>query len=201
MYRKCTSHLGFSLAYRKSVALADISTAVDNVFVQTPKGYVLSNNSVMVYDNVYGGLGLTEALWWHLEEYAQQLLRGASRERKGWNTRYLSPDNAHRLSEWLDQENDEPGATLDDSGTEDWWRIIRPGSQVSLYQQDRDGVGEGTLVKPMWQDGVRYVVETPGGGRVTATDEQLTPPEAKFDWQVWQPSTGQEQELHTERDF
>ena len=35
------------LAYRRSVALADISTAVDNVFVQTPQGYLLSNNSVL----------------------------------------------------------------------------------------------------------------------------------------------------------
>ena len=51
------------LAYRRSVALADISTAVDNVFVQTPKGYLLSTDSVLVYDNVHGGLGLTEALW------------------------------------------------------------------------------------------------------------------------------------------
>ena len=47
------------LAYRRSVALADIRTAVDNVFVQTSKGYLLSNNSVLVYDNVCGGLGLT----------------------------------------------------------------------------------------------------------------------------------------------
>ena len=47
------------LAHRRSVALADISTAVDNVFVQTSKGYLLSNNSVLVYDNVCGGLGLT----------------------------------------------------------------------------------------------------------------------------------------------
>ena len=72
------------LAYRRSVALADISTAVDNVFVQTGKGYLLSNNSVLVYDNVYGGLGLTEALWWNLEEYATQLLQGAHRERRRW---------------------------------------------------------------------------------------------------------------------
>ena len=70
------------LAYRRSVALADISTAVDNVFVQTPKGYLLSTDSVLVYDNVYGGLGLTEALWWNLEEYAEQLLRGAATERR-----------------------------------------------------------------------------------------------------------------------
>ena len=46
----------------RSVALPDISTAVDNVFMETPKRYLLSTNSVLVYDKVYGGRGLTEAL-------------------------------------------------------------------------------------------------------------------------------------------
>ena len=50
------------LAYRRSVALPDISTAVDNVFMETPKRYLLSTNSVLVYDKIYGGRGLTEAL-------------------------------------------------------------------------------------------------------------------------------------------
>ena len=85
------------LAYRKSVAWADIGTAVDNVFVQTPRGYLLSNNSVLVYDNVYGGLGLTEALWWNLEEYAEQLLRGATSERGRWARVGIYPENASRL--------------------------------------------------------------------------------------------------------
>ena len=189
------------LAYRKSVSLADISTEVDNVFIQTSQGYVLSNNSVLVYDNVYGGLGLTEALWWYLEEYAQQLLRGASRERRGWNRVHLSPDNALHFVRWLDQENDEPGSVVEDPGPVDWWRVIRPGSRVCLYQRDRDDVGEGTLVKPVWQDGVRYIVDTPGDGEVLSTDEQLRPAGAAFDWQIWQPSTGRDQELQTERDF
>ena len=189
------------LAYRKSVALADISTAVDNVFVQTPRGYVLSNNSVLVYDNVYGGLGLTEALWSNLEEYAEQLFRGATRERKGWTGMSILSENIRRLGEWLDQVNDDPGSTLGDPGPDDWWRIIRLGSQVLIYQRDRDDMVGGTLVEPVWQDGVRYVVNTSGGDRVLATDDQLTSHGASFDWQVWQPSTGRDQELQTERNF
>ena len=114
------------LVYRKSVAWADIGTAVDNVFVQTPKGYLLSNNSVLVYDNVYGGLGLTEALWWNLKEYAEQLLRGASRERGRWARVAIFPENATRLVKWLDEVNDEPEPSPEDPGPDDWWRIIRP---------------------------------------------------------------------------
>ena len=189
------------LAYRRSVALADISTAVDNVFVQTPKGYLLSTNSVLVYDNVYGGVGLTEALWWNLEEYAEQLLKGAATERRRWTRISILPENASRLVRWLHEENDTPEASPDDPGPDSWWRIIRPGSEVRLYQRGRDDVGEGTLVGPVWQDGIRYWVDTPGDGRVLATDEQLTPQGSSLDWQMWNPSTGRDQELQTERDF
>ncbi len=189
------------LAYRRSIAPADISTAVDNVFVQTSKGYLLSTDSVLVYDNVYGGLGLTEALWWNLEEYAQQLLRGADRERRGWGRVVIFPENARRLLQWLHEDNDEPEGSADDIGPDEWWRIIRPGSQVRLYHRERDGLAEGTLVEAAWQDGIRYWVEIRGHGRVLASDEQLLPQGSAFDWQVWQPSTGQEQELQTESDF
>ena len=153
------------LAYRRSVDLADISTAVDNVFVQTPQGYLLSTDSVLVYDNVHGGLGLTEALWWNLEEHAEQLLRGAATERRRWARISILPENARQLVGWLNEENDEPEPSPDDPGPDSWWRIIRPGSQVRLYQRDRNDVGEGTLVEPVWQDGIRYWVDTPGGGR------------------------------------
>ena len=188
------------LAYRKSVALADIGTEVDNVFVQTSQGCLLSSNSVLVYDNVYGGLGLTEALWWNLEEYAKQLLRGADRERGRWGRIPIFPENAGRLVRWLNEANGEPEPWSDAPGPDDWWRIIRPGSQVCLYQQDRDDVAEGTLSEPVWQDGIKYWVDT-AGGRVLATGEQLTPQGSSLDWQVWQPSTGRDQELQTESNF
>ena len=189
------------LAYRRSVALADISTAVDNVFVQTAKGYLLSNNSVLVYDNVYGGLGLTEALWWNLEEYVKQLLRGADRERRRWAGINIFPEHARRLVRWLNEKSDGPEPAPGDPGPDDWWRIIRPGSQVRLYQRDREDVAEGTLSEPVWKDGIRYWVDTPGNGRVLAADEQLSPQWSSFDWQIWQPSTGRGQELQTESDF
>ena len=152
------------LAYRRSVALADISTAVDNVFVQTPQGYLLSNNSVLVYDNVYGGLGLTEALWWSLEEYAKQLLRGADRDRSRWDRINIFPENARRLVSWLNEVNNEPDPSPDEPGPDDWWRIIRPGSQVRLYQRERDDVAEGTLSESVWKGGIRLGGHTGGQG-------------------------------------
>ena len=156
---------------------------------------------MLVYDNVYGGLGLTEALWWNLEEYAKQLLQGADRERRRWAGINIFPEHVRQLVRWLNEKNDEPEPAPDDPGPDDWWRIIRPGSQVRLYQHDRDDVAEGTLSEPVWKDGIRYLVDTPRNGRVLAADEQLSPQGSSFDWQVWQPSTGRDQELQTESDF
>ena len=189
------------LAYRRSVAPADISTAVDNVFVQTSKGYLLSTNSVLVYDNVYGGLGLTEALWWDVEDYAKHLLRGADRERRRWSRIAVSAENAGRLVGWLNAQNDEPEASADEPGPDSWWRIIRPGSHVRAYYSGRDDVIEGTLAEPVWQDGIKYSVDFPEHGRALVTDDQLLPQSSAFDWQIWQPSTGRDQELQTESDF
>ena len=62
-------------------------------------------------------------------------------------------------------------------------------------------MGEGTQLGAVWQDGIRYWVDTPGDGRALATDEQLTPQGSSFDWQVWNPSTGRDQEFQTESDF
>ncbi len=41
--------------------------------------------------------------------------------------------------------------------------------------------GRGTQLGPVWQDGIRYWVDTPGDGRALATDEQLTPQDSSFD--------------------
>ena len=128
-------------------------------------------------------------------------LKGLPQERRRWTRISIFPENAGRLVRWLHEENDTPETSADDPGPDRWWRIIRPGSEVRLYQRGRDDVGEGVLVGPVWQDGIRYWVDTPGDGRVVATDEQLTPQGSSFDWQMWNPSTGRDQELQTERDF
>ncbi len=89
----------------------------------------------------------------------------------------------------------------DEPGPDSWWRIVRLGSQVRLYERDRDDVVEGIPLEPVWQDRIRYWVGTRDGGRVPAADEQLLPQNSALDWQVWHPSTGRDQELQTESDF
>ena len=80
-------------------------------------------------------------------------------------------ENARQLVGWLNEENDEPEPSPDDPGPDSWWRIIRPGSQVRLYQRDRNDVGEGTLLEPVWQDGDPMVI-----GRGMCQPTGLTPP-------------------------
>ena len=82
------------------------------------------------------------------------------------------------------QRSHEPEPSSDEPSPDSWWRVVRPGSQVRLYQQDQDDLVEGKLVEYQWQDGVKYVVDLRGDGRVLATDEQLLPQDSTLDWQV-----------------
>lgn len=50
----------------------------------------------------------------------------------------------------------------------------------------------------VWQEPMGYGVDSWGDGQTLATDDQLLPQGSALDWQVWQPSTGLDQELQTE---
>ena len=126
---------------------------------------------------------------------------GLGRERRRWARNASSPENARRLVGWLNEENDEPDPSPDETDPDSWWRTIRPGSQVRAYYSGSDDVIEGTLVGPVWQDGIKYSVNFPGQGRALAANDQLLPQGPAFDWQVWQSSTGRDQELLTESDY
>ena len=71
-----------------------------------------------------------------------------------------------------------PTFSPDDPGPDSWGRVIRPGSQVRLYQRGQNGVGKGTQLGPVWQNGIRYWVDTPGDarGRASAGHRRSTPP-------------------------
>ena len=62
-------------------------------------------------------------------------------------------------------------------------------------------MGEGTQLGPVWQDGIRYWVDTLGDGRALATDEQLTPQGSSFRLAGVEPSTGRDQEFQSGSDF
>ena len=179
------------LSYRCSIPLANIGVGVDNIFLKTDLGYRLSECSIIIYDKIYGGLGLTEDLWLNLEQYVVQLQKAAENLQDYRNARrdsaLLNPQNIRYLAQWLEAVNDEPHVPQAEPSPADWWRIIAPQSKVSVYSEEASGVISGILKDPVWQDGVRYGVDAGEHGAMFVSDTQLITPGVKHDWLIWCP--------------
>ena len=62
------------LAYHKSIPLAELSPMVNNIIIKTSMGYYLAHDSILVYDDIHGGLGLVQHLFDELPQYARKLV-------------------------------------------------------------------------------------------------------------------------------
>ena len=198
--RQIAQALKGQLAYRRSIAQGDIGIVTENLFLRTPAGHKLSGNTIMLYDNVYGGLALTEDLWQNLAEYAVQLQKAAqersqreSRPGERRQTR-LEPQVAASFLAWLSPANDQGEDAPETSDPTDWWRIYRPGTAVLVSDRQGGPDEEGSVSEPRWQDGVRYLVST-GEQEVTLAESELAPSGPRPDWMLWQPSSGSTEEL------
>ncbi len=177
------------LAYRRSIAAADLAFQVDNVVVETPRGNYLSDNSIVVYDNIHGGLGLVHDLFDDLYWYASRLNRGREQEGMG-----PSPESAEMFVQWVRDNASDPSGKPPGAGEKDWWRTVRPGSMVEVYSETMGQMCQGEVTGKFWNAGVEYEVYT-GGEIVVAADENLIPVASNFDWQLWQPKTNRTKEL------
>ena len=184
------------LAYQKSIAPPDISAQVDNIFIATPRGYYLSDNSIAVYDNIYGGLALTSDLYANLSTYALRI-RTATDTKTGQQPMNLAGDMPERFFQWADRNRHDPLAQPPLPGEDRIWRVIRPGSEVTVFSPERNQMVTGTVTKPTWQDGVHYLVDTDAGD-VTAMDDQITFVNSNHDWQLWLPQRDALMEIETE---
>ena len=186
------------LAYRRSIAAADLAVQVDNVIVETPRGNHLSNNSIIVYDNLHGGLGLVYDLYDDLGWYAARLNRGDA-----WDGRGVSPESAEMFFQWAQDIMATPGGRSmgepPAAGEKDWWRTVRPGSLVEVYSDTLGKKAQGEVTDQFWNAGIEYEVDT-GPEMIVAAEENMTPVRPRFDWQLWQPDTGRTRELELNRD-
>ena len=186
------------LAYRRSIAAADLAVQVDNVVVETPRGNHLSRNSIIVYDNLHGGLGLAYDLYEDLGWYAARLNRG-----EVWDGRGMSPESAEMFLQWAQDIMSTPvGQSLEEpppAGEGDWWRTVRPGSLVEIYSETQGGMVQGEVTGPFWNAGIEYEVDA-GPEMIVAAEENMTQVQPRFDWQLWQPRTGQTRELELARE-
>ena len=182
------------LAYQRSINLADLGLSVDNIIIQTQRGYHASFSSILVFDNVYGGLGLVQHLYDHLPKYAQAI---ASSTPPGRNDDGSYSANAERFSQWTKEIREGRPTDLQEPGETDWWRVVRPQSPVTVFSSQQDKMTQGEVVRAEWDDGIVYVVDTEDG-TLHARDSAVEAGGPEFDWLLWHPATGQHQQLSSD---
>ena len=180
------------LEYRKSIRQFDVESGVDNIFVEAKEGYYLANNAIVVYDNVYGGIGLVEDLYQDLPDYALNLSRGAAEV----SNSYYS-ETMERFANWLRTHQESGEGTPPNPGRDNWWLVVKPGSPVTLFSNKRNEMTQGTVVEYTWNEGVRYQVRAEDE-LIEAADRQLAVAGQDFDWLIWQPETGRKRDLKTD---
>ena len=91
------SLLAHELSYRHSVALPNLGSITSNILTTTPEGdpYLLEN-SLAVYDNIHGGLGLTMPMARDIHNIIPGISTGPS----------PSAQVSHLLNRWLETAND-----------------------------------------------------------------------------------------------
>lgn len=187
--RTLVSHL----CYRRSIAGADVDFVADNIFLKSAKGCVLSGNSLVIYDNVIGGLGLTNHLYEDMEGYASRMLKAAvDHDQKTFNR--LDRSTATAFLNWLESEERSRGPSRTDE--QKWWRVLLPGSRVRYYSARKQAIDEGQTEEPIWEDGVKYVLRNSEGAiELEPLNEEalqyIRPP----DWQLWMPGEDRYQKI------
>ena len=181
--------LRLHLGYQRSIALPDIGYRVENIFQETPQGFVELEDSILVHDNIHGGLGLVSDLQQNLDRYVRNLVADISGEP---GTVY--PQHVEAMIRWVEQEGRPSGEPPAPPGCERYWRIIRPGTEVSAYSPQRNEVVPGEVTGYEWRDRIIYLVDA-GGETIEARDGELTPLKAPFNWLIWKPQENVLQEL------
>ena len=181
------------LAYNRSIALPDIKTATENIIIETPKGSYLSDSSIVVYDNIFGGLGLVQYLYDELPQYAQAITRGTADNQIA--SKAILPDNAERFYQWLRELNTSMTDDPRQPDNTDWWKVLVNDSPVQLYSAQHNTMLNGTVKTHVWRDQILYQIET-DAGELQSHEISITPLGTP-DWLLWQPSTNLYKELTT----
>ena len=177
------------LAYRQSIKLADLGYQVENIIMETDRGFLELENSILVHDNIHGGMGLVQDLYQNIERYVRNLNVDMT---NGPGTVY--PEYAEELTRWLERNRESHEEPLPEPGPRNCWRVARRGSEVMVFSKQRNCMVPGVLEKHEWRNAVVYLVKA-DGETIEARDNQLAPAGAALDWQLWKPETGRVQEL------
>ena len=182
------------ICYHRSIPKVDLRYLTGNVLARhSGGGYTLSKSSVVIYDNVYGGIGLAELLADEIEDHTARLVQAAA---KGENTGY-GAKAATRFGLWLKAAERKPVQRERDSGPSQVHLALRPGTEGLVYSETAGGMAKCRILRPNWRGReLNYVVEVEGedGDRQVSGNSVDVREDAK-DWVLWCPETGEESEL------
>ena len=180
------------LSYRKSIPVQDLRATANNIVIETKQGRHTADNCIAVYDNIHGGLGLTESLFDELPAYAAMINNVSQNDH---HRGQVFPEYATQLVRWANQRNSQTHEEHQDPTTRLWWLTIRPGVQVRVFSPSTKSMTTGTVNTPRWQGHMAYDIQTQEDGVLTLPEDALGSEARLYDSQLWQPETGRYQEL------
>ena len=190
------------LAYHRSIPLAELSSMVENIVIKTPQGYYLSNDSILVYDNIQGGLGLVQHLYDELPLYAQKLVIPEDQDdddRAHNSAARVNKETAQRFLQWLERDPGTQADPIPEPGPKDWWRTVTKGSEVTVYSEERNGMFKGTVMNRYWDEGIKYQIRI-NHEVSNMTDENIKQAGANFDYELWNPDIDRTTEFYVNED-
>lgn len=182
------------LAYERSIAIQDLSATGTNITVATPQGSYLAEDAIVIYDNIFGGLGLIDHLYTNMEDYADAL--AATKPGPDQESFLITPETVENFNRWLNLIPETEAGHLPPPTTANWWRVLAPNSKTQAIDEEGYPV-DATVASHLWQDQVVYILQTEDGQAQT-TENHLPTKATNLEWTLWQPSTGRYQPFSQE---
>ena len=177
--------LSRDLSYQHSIALQNIGTATSNILVEThDNNAFLLENAIAIYDNIHGGLGLTNPIAQTLKATTARLASAPLQ---------TSPA-LHQLKAWT-QHADAFFQVPANPGPDGWWRTFAPGAEVQFTSREDGITYVGHTETDHWHDRPASTIKLDDGQRIKLPVSQLTEFHPSANWTLWQPSTGTYRQL------
>lgn len=182
------------------IAPYDIDSASTNIGLMTASGPVRLTDAVVIYDDVYGSLRLTEPLYDAFTKYLAQLGRGAS---LAGDEAMVSDAVAERLSSWAKTLTQAGTQNLTQITVPDGWRLVyKRGSIVSIYINGVPFTRE--IVEPLIAEfpgaapALYYKYPAPEGGSKYVPHDQIELTGQDWAWELWNPKTNEFRDVETD---
>ena len=125
--------------------------------METDQGFLELDNSILVHDNIHGGMGLVQDLYQNIERYVRNLnvARPTNKEQSIQSTPTNSPDG------WSETEQARKNHSRDHPqkpGPRNCWRVARRGSEVMVFSKQQNCTVLGVVEKYEWQNAIVYLV-------------------------------------------